>query len=342
MSLKSIRTNYSKLLSAFQAAGVKLNESQKADLDTFIVALESKMNQMKEATVKTTKKIVTEHLDAEYKKIFESIMKHQAENAEIAGKIQNKISNINESKKLSRKINNYLDMYLESALPEKTVVDYDRLQKLEKLHESLKDMLAVNEDVVEQKKAELSESFDAKKKELETQIAKLQVKLNESMSKTQKLNAKIDQFKAIELLESKTKDLGEFEAKQVKARLAGATTTEINAKFKTVLESVKSEIAEEAEKDETSLTEEINNIIEKEEKKDKVDEKDVEEDDILKGRKHNGHLNEDDEDIDEAEDDKKDVDEAEDDIELDESEMIDSNLMAMWCDKVGTIETRGY
>ena len=52
------------------------------------------------------------------------------------------------------------------------------------------------------------------------------------------MNSKIDQFKAIELLESKTKDLGEFEAKQVKARLAGATTTEIKAKFNTISSSL--------------------------------------------------------------------------------------------------------
>ena len=44
MSLKSIRESYSKLVKAFTDAGVKLDESQKADLDTFIVALESKMS----------------------------------------------------------------------------------------------------------------------------------------------------------------------------------------------------------------------------------------------------------------------------------------------------------
>jgi len=152
MSLKSIRTNYGKLLSAFQAAGVKLDESQKAELDTFIVALESKMNQMKEATVKATKKVVTEHLDKEYRQVVESIMKHQAQHDILAGKIQTKIRAINESKKLSRKLNDYLSLYVESALPEKLIVDYDKMHKLENLHESLKDLLAVNEDTVQIKK----------------------------------------------------------------------------------------------------------------------------------------------------------------------------------------------
>lgn len=78
MSLKSIRESYTNLLSAFAEAGVKLNESQKANLDMFIVALETKMSEQKKATVRATKKIVTEHLEREFKKSFESIIAHQA------------------------------------------------------------------------------------------------------------------------------------------------------------------------------------------------------------------------------------------------------------------------
>ena len=44
MSLKSIRESYSKLLTVFNDAGVKLNESQKADLDTFVLAIESNIS----------------------------------------------------------------------------------------------------------------------------------------------------------------------------------------------------------------------------------------------------------------------------------------------------------
>lgn len=41
MNLKSIRENYSNLLAAFSDAGIKLNESQKSNLDSFILSLES-------------------------------------------------------------------------------------------------------------------------------------------------------------------------------------------------------------------------------------------------------------------------------------------------------------
>ena len=344
MSLKSIRESYSKFLTALNDAGVKLDESQKGNLDSFIIAIESKMTKQKEAAVKATKKIVTEHLEKEYKKVFESIMSHMQENSELAAKVQEKISSIKESKKIADKVSNYLDLYVESVLPKKTILDYDRMQKLESLHESLKDLLVVNEDAVESKKAALQESFSKDKKALETEIAKLQVKLNESMAKTQKLNKKIDSFKAMELLESKTKDLPDYEARQMKKRLAEASTVEIEKTFSKVLESVKEEMKEAELEEETSIEEEVKDIIE-------CDGEDVKENDILKNRNHNAHVDEaedvDEDDmlkgrnhnlhVDEAED--KEVDEAEDDVELDESYVIDSNLMKWFCDKAATIHT---
>ena len=344
MSLKSIRESYSKFLTALNDAGVKLDESQKGNLDSFIIAIESKMTKQKEAAVKATKKIVTEHLEKEYKKVFESIMSHMQENSELAAKVQEKISTIKESKKIADKVSNYLDLYVESVLPKKTILDYDRMQKLESLHESLKDLLVVNEDAVESKKAALQESFNKDKKALETEIAKLQVKLNESMAKTQKLNKKIDSFKAMELLESKTKDLPDYEARQMKKRLAEASTVEIEKTFSKVLESVKEEMKEAELEEETSIEEEVKDIIE-------CDGEDVKENDILKNRKHNAHVDEAEDvkendllkgrthnaHVDEAED--KEVDEAEDDVELDESYVIDSNLMKWFCDKAATINT---
>ena len=340
MSLKSIRESYAGLINAFTEAGVKLNESQKASLDTFIVALESKMSKQKEATVKATKKIVTEHLEKQYKQVFESIMKHQAENAELAAKVQNKIQSINESKKLARKVSNYLDLYVESVLPKKTIVDYDRMQKLESLHESLKNMLVADEDAVQAKKAELTESFNKDKKSLETQVAKLQAKLNESMAKTQKLNRKIDSFKAMELLESKTKDLPTFEARKMKKRFADATIVEIEKNFKKVLESVQKEVKEDEAEEETTLEAEINDILE-------CDDKPVKENDPLKGKVHNGHIAEaeDEEKVDEAEDEEKKVDEDDEpyetmesykfdkdgDVILESEDIIDANYMKSLC-----------
>lgn len=346
MSLKSIRESYSKFISTLEGAGVKLDESQKTSLDGFILAIESKMQKQKETAIKATRKIVEEHLEKQYKEVFESIMKHQAENIDLASKVQNKITAVNESKKIARKVNDYLDLYVESVLPKKTIIDYDRMNKLEKVHESLKDLLVADDDAVKAKKEQLAESFAKDKKELETQIAKLQVKLNESMDKNLTLNKKIDSFKAAELLESKTKDLPTYEARQLKKRFAGATVSEIEKKFDMVLESVKDDMKVEEKEEETTIEEEVKDIIEAEE--------DVKENDMLKGKKHNLHVDEaeDDEEVKEAEDDKIEEDDEDyettesvkvnedGDVELDESEVIDQDLMKLWCRDFRRMESR--
>lgn len=330
-SLKSIRKSYSKFLTTLTNAGVKLDESQKADLDGFILAIESKMAKQKETAIRATKKIVTEHLESQYKQVFESILKHQQENAALASKIQDKITKINESAKVARKVDNFLNMYVESVLPKKNVVDYDRMHKLEALHESLKDLLVADEDAVQAKQKQLEESYDAKRKDLETQLAKCQAQLNESMEKTLKLNRKIDSFKALELLESKTKDLPTYEARQMKKRLAEATTVEIEKNFDKILESVKEEMKVDEKEEEASIEEEVKDIIESD--------GEVKEDDMLKGRKHNLHVDEAEKDDEVDEDEDFETEESvkmneEGDVELDEADKIDESLMKAWCARI--------
>lgn len=216
MSLKSIRESYSKLLTVFKDAGVALNESQKADLDTFVLALESNMESQRKQAIKMTRDAVEAKMEKEYRQVFESIMANMQENARLASKIQSKVASVNEAKKISQKVDEYLDLYVEKALPKKTVVDYDRMRKLERLHESLKDALLVDEDAVEAKIKQLEESFKIKQSKCETEVAKARAKLNESMQTARDLKAKLEQFKAMALLESKTRDLPSFEARRVK------------------------------------------------------------------------------------------------------------------------------
>ena len=319
-NLKTIRENYGKLLRAFETAGVTLNESQKADLDTFMLALESNIADKTKATVLATKKLVTEKLEKQYKITFEKLLNHLFENQELAAKIQKKVTKINESKKIAHKVNDYLNLYVESVLPKKAIIDCDKMQKLEALVESMKDLLVVNDDSVEAKKAELTESFANEKKNYETQIAKLRVKLDESMAKTQKLYSKIEKFKAIELLESKTKDLPSREARQIKQMLSESTTEEIEHKFDKALASVQNELAKAEEDRSSALESEIDKIIK--------DDEAVKEDDLLKGRHHNAHVDEGDEEAD-VDGSEEEVEES-DTEEADEDDKIDESLMALW------------
>ena len=228
-------------------------------------------------------------------------------------------------------------------LPKKTVVDYDKMRKLEKLHESLKSMLVADDAAVEAKKAELTESFNKDRKAFETQIAKLQVKLNESVKKSMDLNKKLDHLKAVELLESKTKDLPAFEARQLKKRFANASAAEVESKFKLVYESIKEELKNEDDDQEASIEEEVKDIIEAEEN--------VKEDDLLKNRPHNNHIAEDeDEEVDEddilknrphnnhiAEGDEEDADKVEDDLDEEDVDEINESAMAAWVKRASMI-----
>ena len=257
MSLKTIRDSYEKLLTTLNEAGIKLDASQKSGLDGFILSLEESVSSQRQKAIKMAKEATEKKMEKEYKEVFESIMKHTQEHYELASKVQDKITQLNESKKLSSKVTNYLDLYLESVCPKKDIVDYAKMKKLEQINESLRDVLLANDDAVIEKKAQLEESFKKEKGKLETEVAKMQVKLNESMEKSQQLKKKLDQYKALELLESKTKDLPTFEAAQVKKQLAEASAPEIEKKFKKVLESVKSEAKKIEEAEETTLESEV-------------------------------------------------------------------------------------
>lgn len=270
MSLKSIRDNYSKLLEALNESGVKFDASQKSALDGFIMALESTTSEQRKKAASMAKKMVESKMEREYKRVFESVIKHMQEHYELAGKIQDKVTMLKESKKISKKVENYLDLYAESVCPKKVVVDYAKMKKLEQINESLRDVLLANDDAVIEKKEQLDESFKKQKSKLETEVAKMQVKLNESMERAQQLKKKLNQYKALELLESKTKDLPSFEANKIKRHFATASAPEIEKNFKRVLESVKKDAKEAAEEVETTLESEVNKIVNEEEQLDEV------------------------------------------------------------------------
>ena len=247
MNLKSLRESYNKLLDSFKEIGVTLNESQQENVDNFMLQLESKLKDVRDVAIKTTKKMVTEKLDAEYKELFESILKHMNENAEVSSKIQNKINEMKVVEELSESVNGFLDEHVEEILPKKDIVDYERMQKLEQIHESLKNMLGVEIMNVEGGNKELVENLEKEKTEYSKKIEDLQKKLDESVKENKKVSKNLDSLKAQVLLESKIKNLPEREAKLIKESFKGASSSEINMKFKTVLESVRESVEDQAQ-----------------------------------------------------------------------------------------------
>lgn len=263
MTLKSLRSNYTRLLKAFDQAGVKLNESQKESLDTFMLDLETKINETRNAAIKATKKVVEEKLEKEYKTVVESILAHQKEIMETSGKIQAKKAEQAQRKAISESVDNYLDTYIQEVLPKKTIVDYDRMKKLESLHESLKDLLVVNDEAVEAKVEKVKADFVKESSELKATVEALEKKLNESMKKELSLNRKLDEAKARELVAEKTKDLPIVESKEMRRRLRGMSVAEIQKKFDVILEEVSDKIADErnCSQEEKNLEEAISDIV---------------------------------------------------------------------------------
>ena len=247
MNLKSLRESYNKLLDSFKEMGVTLNESQQENVDNFMLQLESKLKDVRDVAIKTTKKMVTEKLDAEYKELFESILKHMNENAEVSSKIQNKINEMKVVEELSESVNGFLDEHVEEILPKKDIVDYERMQKLEQIHESLKNMLGVEIMNIEGGNKELVENLEKEKTEYSKKIEDLQKKLDESVKENKRVSKNLDSLKAQVLLESKIKNLPEREAKLIKESFKGASSSEINMKFKTVLESVRESVEDQSQ-----------------------------------------------------------------------------------------------
>lgn len=332
MSLKSIRESYSKLLTTLDGAGIKLDESQKTDLDSFVLAVESTMSKQRQSAIRKTKKAVTEKLEGEFKQLFESTMNALQENSAISAKIQRLNDKMNESKDVAARVDKYLNLYIESVLPKKTIIDYDRMQRLEKIQESLKSLLVVDDDAIAAKQKALDESLKTEKSKCETEVAKMQVKLDESADRIKLLESKLASLQAVEILEAKTKDLPVFEARAVKKRLSEATAPEIEKKFDVVLESVRTEAKKLAEDEETTLESEIDKIVGTEDE--------VNEDDMLKKTPHNGdaaHNAHVEESVDEKEEDFETMESVKEDadgnIELDESDIIDAELMKHWCNQ---------
>lgn len=275
MSLKSIKKNYTTLLKAFSEAGVKLNESQKDSLDNFVMDLEKTLNEQRDQTILATKKVVEEKLEKEYKEVIESIIKHQKEHSELAGKVQDKVNVINESNKIADAVDSFLGEYVEEILPKKALVDYEKMQKLEKIQESLKEMFLVSDVEIEKKTVALKES-------LEKEAQELKDKLTATEDKVAKQEEELSSLKAEKFVQEKIKDLPDVEAEKVMKKTEGMGLKEVTEKYETILESVQQEIAEEKvikDEGEKNLEEAITEILEKKnsEASDKeISDKDVE------------------------------------------------------------------
>ena len=272
MALKTLQRKYDELLKVFESVGVKLDESQKNSLDTFMVDFQNKLTETRDNAIKATKKIVEERLEKEYKTVFESIIGHQKEIFEKSGKIDVARS----QSIMSEAIDQYLSEHVKEALPKKSIVDYKRMRRLEQIQESMKDMLLVNDDAVEKKveqmKAELELNAVSERQELKSELEKCKSQLAESRKLGNMYSEKCKEYAKKELIEQKTKNLPIVESKEMRKRLSKMTVEEIDTNYKTILEAVQAEVAAEQDsiQEEKNLEEAIQDILSEKDKNSQV------------------------------------------------------------------------
>lgn len=288
MNLTSLRKSYSKLLESFKEAGVVLNESQQGNLENFMSSLENKLIETRKAAIITTKRMMQEKLDREYKTLTENLIKHMQENVELNEKIQQKLNENKQLDTMADAVDEYLDLYVEEYLPKKTIVDYSRMQKLEQIHESLKTMLNSQETKVFGESCSngkaCSDGDEDEEVPGETPVnpedgeeAPEEKKEQVPVKPTTECQKKTVDPK--EFLKQKVKNLPKREAEIVQESLKDASVSEIKMKFRLMLESAREQIEQETknfiDKSQTpsntedgaeedglkSLEEEINDII---------------------------------------------------------------------------------
>jgi len=141
---------------------------------------------------------------------------------------------------LAEMLSDYLETYLEEVTPEDQIVDKIKLERLEKTFETMKELLMFNEDYV---RTEISEAVQDAKDKMDEQ----QENINELMMDKIELTKKIKKNEAVNLLESKTKDMKSAEAAFVKKYFADADAEEISEKLNEAVAAYEAQEAEERE-----------------------------------------------------------------------------------------------
>ena len=131
-------------------------------------------------------------------------------------------------------IDKYLSAVVEDHLPEQPVVDYAKLDRLEKTFESMRDTLLISSDEVQSK-------VDSILEDVQEELAQKSDMLNEAIKRNIEYKAELDGIEAKNTLSEKVSDLPEFERKKLEKVFKESTTEEINEAFESELEKIQSE-----------------------------------------------------------------------------------------------------
>jgi len=240
-----MKNELSKLIESIDTDNI-LSVEQRDQLNTFGETIVDKMNAEREDGYKSG--------FAESKEIAESyVTEYETEiDTALAGLVESIDELISKREKLAvvegvtevnielvEKLDSWLNVYVEETTPDALVVDYIKLNRLEKMQETLKNTLLITDDEVQSKVAEIQESVSTAKDVSESDLTLKTEQLQTEMENRIKVETELNTLKATNLLTEKTKDIPNLESKKLLKHFAESSVDEIESDFETVYENIK-------------------------------------------------------------------------------------------------------
>lgn len=159
---------------------------------------------------------------------------------------------------MTEALNDFLDEKVQDLIPESLIIDYDRAQRLEKVFNTFKQALVLEESDVQSKIKELNESA---LREVEKAKATLISESERRIAAEQKLA----RTNAALLLVEKLEGIPAYERGILKKKFAGASCELINESFDKAYDNVKGNLDAKAEKNKVVISESMEAIMESDE-----------------------------------------------------------------------------
>lgn len=159
---------------------------------------------------------------------------------------------------MTEALNDFLDEKVQDLIPESLIIDYDRAQRLEKVFNTFKSALVLEESDVQSKIKELNESA---LREVEKAKSTLIAESERRIAAEQKLA----RTNAALLLVEKLEGIPAYERGILKKKFAGASCELINESFDKAYDNVKGNLDAKAEKNKVVVSESMEAIMESDE-----------------------------------------------------------------------------
>lgn len=244
---------------AFEEATQKITEAEKTGYERGIKnALNESETLIKEAEkagyeAGVTKAITeTEALVEEYDNQVKASLKGLAEAYDkyvdiITGEtVKETEETVKES--IVESLDNYLNAYVKEVIPESVVIDYDRMQRLEKTFSMFKDSLLVEDSQIQAKMKQLDESTNV-------ELAKAKSALQKEVQKRIIVENQMNEQEARIILTEKTADVPEFERVLLMKKFKGCSADVINESFDREYEKIRGNLINESKKQEQKVVE---------------------------------------------------------------------------------------